>query len=68
MLFVEVKKQKKVKILCIWKLRSILHTPLTNAGSQDVYLRKYYDIDGFDKGVIKRCVHNFHVTNKELDP
>lgn len=24
------------------------------------------DIDNFDQGVIKRCIHNFHLTNKEL--
>lgn len=23
-------------------------------------------IDNFDQGVIKRCIHNFHLTNKEL--
>lgn len=28
--------------------------------------KKVTGIDSFDKGVVKRCVHNFHNTEKEL--
>lgn len=24
------------------------------------------DVDSFDQGVIKRCIHNYHLTNKEM--
>lgn len=29
-------------------------------------VKRITDIDSFDRGVIKRCVHNFHKTEKEL--
>ncbi|GBP61683.1 hypothetical protein EVAR_43621_1 [Eumeta japonica] len=28
--------------------------------------KKVTDIDSFDHSVIRRCVHNYHITNKEL--
>lgn len=46
--------------------RSDLLTVFRTPGKNRSGKRNVTDIDSFDQSVIKRCVHNFHVTNKEL--
>lgn len=43
-------------------LLAVFRTP----GKKRSGKKKITNIDGFDQGVIKRCVHNFHKTEKEL--
>ncbi|XP_047522690.1 uncharacterized protein LOC125061341 [Pieris napi] len=44
------------------RLLSVFRTP----GKKRPRSNPVTGMDDFDKGVIKRCIHNFHVTNKEL--
>lgn len=43
-------------------LLAVFRTP----GKKRPRAKPVTDIDNFDQGVIKRCVHNFHLINKEL--
>ncbi|KAL4703629.1 hypothetical protein ACJJTC_007656 [Scirpophaga incertulas] len=44
------------------ELLSVFRTP----GKKRPRSNPVTDVDDFDKGVIKRCIHNFHITNKAL--
>lgn len=41
-------------------------TVFSSPGKKRKRSKPVTDIDNFDKGVIKRCIHNFHKTEKEL--
>lgn len=43
-------------------LLAVFRTP----GKKRQGVKKVTGIDNFDQGVIKRCIHNFHLTQKEL--
>ncbi|CAK1591467.1 unnamed protein product, partial [Parnassius mnemosyne] len=44
------------------EMLAVFRTP----GKKRKGVKRVTNIDSFDQGVIKRCVHNFHVTEKEL--
>lgn len=51
-----------VKVSNQSELISVFRTP----GKDRQQTKRVTNIDNFDQGVIKRAIHNFHVTNKEI--